>query len=148
MTVVGTFDSGHYEYDSGLALIHIDDAARLFRVAVDRFAIGFGRPLLKWRDSKGTDWQVGWIPLGGYVKLHGQSPLDETPEADRVPEREGETFHNKPVLDRAIIVAADGGDSGMRRQPKRRTASTWSASCSSTVADRPLALSRRPTICP
>jgi lipoprotein-releasing system permease protein len=31
-TVVGTFDSGHYEYDSGLAWIHIDDAARLFRV--------------------------------------------------------------------------------------------------------------------
>jgi lipoprotein-releasing system permease protein len=31
MTVVGTFDAGHYEYDSGLALIHIDDAARLFR---------------------------------------------------------------------------------------------------------------------
>ena len=32
MTVVGTFDSGHYEYDSGLALIHVDDAARLYRV--------------------------------------------------------------------------------------------------------------------
>jgi lipoprotein-releasing system permease protein len=32
-TLVGTFDSGHYEYDSGLALIHVDDAARLFRVA-------------------------------------------------------------------------------------------------------------------
>jgi lipoprotein-releasing system permease protein len=32
LTVVGTFDSGHYEYDSTLALIHIDDAARLFRV--------------------------------------------------------------------------------------------------------------------
>jgi lipoprotein-releasing system permease protein len=31
-TLVGTFDTGHYEYDSGLALIHIDDAARLFRV--------------------------------------------------------------------------------------------------------------------
>ena len=31
MTVVGTFDAGHYEYDSGLALIHIDDAAKLFR---------------------------------------------------------------------------------------------------------------------
>ena len=31
-TVVGTFDAGHYEYDSGLAFIHIDDAARLFRV--------------------------------------------------------------------------------------------------------------------
>jgi lipoprotein-releasing system permease protein len=32
MTVVGTFDAGHYEYDSGLALISLDDAARLFRV--------------------------------------------------------------------------------------------------------------------
>ncbi|MCR5883190.1 lipoprotein-releasing ABC transporter permease subunit [Rhizobacter sp. J219] len=32
MTVVGTFDSGHYEYDSTLALIHLDDAQRLFRV--------------------------------------------------------------------------------------------------------------------
>jgi lipoprotein-releasing system permease protein len=31
-TLVGTFDTGHYEYDSGLALIHVDDAARLFRV--------------------------------------------------------------------------------------------------------------------
>jgi len=29
--VVGTFSAGHYEYDSGLAIIHVDDAARLFR---------------------------------------------------------------------------------------------------------------------
>ncbi len=32
MTVVGTFDSGHYEYDSSLVLIHIDDAAKIFRL--------------------------------------------------------------------------------------------------------------------
>ena len=32
MTVVGTFDSGHFEYDSGLALLHEDDAARIFRL--------------------------------------------------------------------------------------------------------------------
>ena len=31
-TLVGTFEAGHYEYDSGLALIHVDDASRLFRV--------------------------------------------------------------------------------------------------------------------
>ncbi|QPF73009.1 lipoprotein-releasing ABC transporter permease subunit [Roseateles sp. DAIF2] len=31
--VVGIFHAGHYEYDSGLVLIHLDDAARLFRVA-------------------------------------------------------------------------------------------------------------------
>ncbi|MDH4287542.1 MAG: lipoprotein-releasing ABC transporter permease subunit [Aquincola sp.] len=30
-TLAGTFDSGHYEYDSAYALIHLDDAARLFR---------------------------------------------------------------------------------------------------------------------
>ena len=32
MTVVGVFDSGHYEYDSGLAMMHVDDAARIFRL--------------------------------------------------------------------------------------------------------------------
>jgi lipoprotein-releasing system permease protein len=32
MTVVGTFDSGHYEYDAGLVLLHQDDAARIFRL--------------------------------------------------------------------------------------------------------------------
>lgn len=32
MTVVGTFDSGHYEYDSALALLHWEDAARIFRL--------------------------------------------------------------------------------------------------------------------
>ncbi|MCW2312177.1 lipoprotein-releasing ABC transporter permease subunit [Rhodoferax antarcticus] len=32
MTVVGTFDSGHYEYDSTLALMHIEDAQRIFRL--------------------------------------------------------------------------------------------------------------------
>jgi lipoprotein-releasing system permease protein len=32
MTVVGTFDSGHFEYDSGLALLHIEDAQRIFRL--------------------------------------------------------------------------------------------------------------------
>jgi lipoprotein-releasing system permease protein len=32
MTVVGTFDSGHYEYDAGLVMMHVDDAARIFRL--------------------------------------------------------------------------------------------------------------------
>ncbi|HSV46666.1 MAG TPA: lipoprotein-releasing ABC transporter permease subunit [Ramlibacter sp.] len=32
MTVVGTFDSGHYEYDSGLVLLHMEDAQRIFRL--------------------------------------------------------------------------------------------------------------------
>ncbi|HEX6016812.1 MAG TPA: lipoprotein-releasing ABC transporter permease subunit [Burkholderiaceae bacterium] len=32
-TLAGTFESGHYEYDSALAWIHLDDAAKLYRVA-------------------------------------------------------------------------------------------------------------------
>ncbi len=32
MTVVGTFDSGHFEYDSALVLMHQDDAAKIFRL--------------------------------------------------------------------------------------------------------------------
>lgn len=32
MQVVGTFNSGHYEYDSALVLMHVDDAARIFRL--------------------------------------------------------------------------------------------------------------------
>ena len=32
LTVVGTFDAGHYEYDSGLAMIHLEDAQKLFRL--------------------------------------------------------------------------------------------------------------------
>ncbi len=32
MKVVGTFSSGHYEYDSSLAMIHVADAAKIFRL--------------------------------------------------------------------------------------------------------------------
>lgn len=32
MTVAGTFDSGHYEYDSALVMLHYEDAQRLFRL--------------------------------------------------------------------------------------------------------------------
>lgn len=32
MRVVGTFDSGHFEYDSTLAMVHVDDAAKVFRL--------------------------------------------------------------------------------------------------------------------
>ena len=32
MTVVGTFDSGHFEFDSALVLMHQDDAGRIFRL--------------------------------------------------------------------------------------------------------------------
>lgn len=45
-------------------------AARQVGVSVERFSIGFGKPLLKWVSQKsGTEWVVAAIPLGGYVKM-------------------------------------------------------------------------------
>jgi lipoprotein-releasing system permease protein len=33
MTVLGAFDSGHYEFDAGYAYLHMGDAAKLFRLS-------------------------------------------------------------------------------------------------------------------
>ena len=81
-------------------------AARWRDVHVDAFSIGFGRPLFRWSDRRGTEWRLGWIPLGGYVKLHGQEQPSEVPPEVRATWRRGETFHEKPVGSRAIVVAA------------------------------------------
>jgi regulator of sigma E protease len=81
-------------------------AARWRRVHVERFSVGFGRAIANWTDRRGTEWRIGWLPLGGYVKLHGQEqPGDVSPE-EQAAWRPGGTFHDKPVLDRAIVVAA------------------------------------------
>ena len=81
-------------------------AARWRRIHVERFAVGFGRPIASWSDRRGTEWRIGWIPLGGYVKLHGQETPEDAPPEIRAQWRQGETFHDKPVKDRAIVVAA------------------------------------------
>lgn len=48
-------------------------AARLLRMRVDRFAIGFGPPIVTLR-RRHTDWVLGAIPFGGYVRIHGLNP--------------------------------------------------------------------------
>ncbi len=53
--------------------------ARAFGVGIEKFSIGFGRPIAEF-ESKGISWRIGWIPLGGYVKMMGENPDDE--EAD------------------------------------------------------------------
>ena len=42
-------------------------------VRIDAFSIGFGPELFARVDSKGTRWRVGALPLGGYVKFHGDA---------------------------------------------------------------------------
>jgi len=44
-------------------------AARRRGVHVERFSIGFGPPIFSWKGADGTQYQVSWFPLGGYVLL-------------------------------------------------------------------------------
>ncbi|MBL0725641.1 MAG: site-2 protease family protein [Alphaproteobacteria bacterium] len=46
-------------------------AAILCNVKVDEFSIGFGKTIFKKRSKSGTYWYVKLLPIGGYVKLHG-----------------------------------------------------------------------------
>ena len=81
-------------------------AARWRGVYVEAFSIGFGPVIASWTDRLGTVWKLSWLPLGGYVKLHGQErPEDVAPEV-RAAWKPGQTFHEKSVASRAIVVAA------------------------------------------
>lgn len=74
--------------------------ARRCGVKVLRFSIGFGTPLWSRRSSSGTEFVIGAIPLGGYVKM-----LDER-EADVTVAERNQAFNRKSVWQRIAIVAA------------------------------------------
>jgi regulator of sigma E protease len=81
-------------------------AARLCGFHVEAFSIGFGRAVAGWTDRHGTRWQIGWLPLGGFVRLHGQQrPEDMSPE-ERAELRPGQGFHDKSIARRAIVTVA------------------------------------------
>lgn len=50
--------------------------AKLFNVEVTAFSIGFGKPIIKWKKGD-TEYRLSMIPLGGYVKMTGETPNDE-----------------------------------------------------------------------
>jgi len=74
--------------------------ARKCGVKVLKFSIGFGKPLLQWKDKQGTEFAIAAIPLGGYVKM-----LDER-EGGVPAELKDQAFNTKPVLQRIAVVAA------------------------------------------
>jgi regulator of sigma E protease len=51
-------------------------AAKYFGVNVEQFAIGFGKRLIGFRRG-GTDYRINLLPLGGYVKMSGENPMDD-----------------------------------------------------------------------
>ena len=92
--------------------------AKACGVAIDRFSIGFGRAIARWRDRDGVEWRIGWMPLGGYVRFAGDDNAASLPDGDdleamraRIIEREGPSavqryYHFKPIWQRAAVAAA------------------------------------------
>lgn len=81
-------------------------AARWRGVHADAFSIGFGGSLVRWRDRRGTEWRIGWLPLGGYVKMRGREGQLEDAGSAADSQLQAGSFNEKSVLDRAIIIAA------------------------------------------
>lgn len=76
-------------------------AARACGIRVDEFAIGFGPKL--WSTTRGeTKYALNAIPFGGYVKIFGENPDDDSikgPDSAR-------SFVNKPRWQQAIVLVA------------------------------------------
>ena len=72
-------------------------AARMCGITVEKFSIGFGKPIVKFNKG-GVEYSLSWIPLGGYVKMKGDNLENSNNEPDG--------FLNSPWWKRAIIAFA------------------------------------------
>ena len=81
--------------------------ARLFGVRVDKFYLFFdvkGKALWRYRPKgSDTEYGIGWLPLGGYCKIHGM--IDESLDTEQVKEpMRGDEFRSKPAWQRFFIL--------------------------------------------
>ncbi len=75
--------------------------AKLFRVRVLKFSLGFG-PKLFGKVVGETEYLVSALPLGGYVKMFGENPDEQDINEE---DRQG-SFAHKSVLQRFLIILA------------------------------------------
>jgi len=92
--------------------------ARFFGVAVERFSIGFGRPVLRHKAKSGTEWVLSRVPLGGYVKFLGDAGVASNPDTEelakiktKMDSKHGKDvwkscLHFKPLYQRALVAFA------------------------------------------
>lgn len=75
-------------------------AAKFFRIRVTKFSLGFGPPLLSFQYGD-TLYQIAAVPLGGFVKMAGDTPGEalEAGEAEHA-------FTSAPVYQRAVVAVA------------------------------------------
>jgi regulator of sigma E protease len=74
--------------------------AKLTGMRVERFALFFPPLIAKVRRGE-TEYGIGAIPLGGYVKITGMNPEEELP-----PEIAPRAYYNQPVWKRVIVILA------------------------------------------
>jgi regulator of sigma E protease len=75
-------------------------AAKAVGMRVERFSLFFGRPLVSFRRGE-TEYAIGPIPAGGYVKITGMNPREEF--SDDVATR---AYYRQPVWKRIVVIAA------------------------------------------
>jgi regulator of sigma E protease len=82
--------------------------ARRNGVRIEVFSIGFGPELFGWFDHAGTRWKFSAIPLGGYVKMFGDSDPSSSLGVARLGELTAAerqvSFHHKRLMQRVAIV--------------------------------------------
>ena len=75
-------------------------AAKAVGMRVERFSLFFGRTKLRFHRGE-TEYGVGWLPLGGFVKITGMNPAEEIPPA--VAHR---AYFRQPVWKRIVVILA------------------------------------------
>ena len=74
-------------------------------VYVERFSIGFGAPILSWKWGE-TEYALGWLPFGGYVKMLGQDDVDPGQMTDENIAENPRSYPAKTVPQRMAIISA------------------------------------------
>ncbi|HWF73542.1 MAG TPA: M50 family metallopeptidase [Solirubrobacteraceae bacterium] len=74
--------------------------AKAVGMRVERFSLFFGPMLVKFRRGE-TEYGIGPIPLGGYVKITGMNPNEEIP-----PEVAPRAYYRQPVWKRVVVILA------------------------------------------
>lgn len=82
--------------------------ARIFKIRVEKFYLFFdaGFALLRYKPKNShTEYGIGWLPLGGYVKISGM--IDESMDKDQMaqPAKPWE-FRSKPAWQRLLVMIA------------------------------------------
>jgi regulator of sigma E protease len=75
--------------------------AKAVGMRVERFSLFFPPLIWRWKGKSETEYAIGAIPLGGYVKISGMNPLEVLP-----PGQEHRAYFRQPVWKRVAVILA------------------------------------------